>query len=116
MFPARGDAAPKRRVVVTRAGAVSPLGDQPAAPPSPLEFANCVLNGAAGEAAIWHRLRGVNSTIAAGEASGLLALAQAAELVRAGRAAAVLAGGAEELCFESFLGLYRAGRLCGSRP
>jgi 3-oxoacyl-[acyl-carrier-protein] synthase II len=81
----------------------------------PLDFANCVINAAAGQAAIWHRLRGVNSTVAAGEASGLMALAQAAELVRGGRAAAVLAGGAEELCFESFLGLYRAGRLCGSR-
>ena len=35
--------------------------------------------------------------------------------IRGGRAAALLAGGAEELCFESFLGHYRAGRLCGSR-
>jgi 3-oxoacyl-[acyl-carrier-protein] synthase II len=83
---------------------------------SPLDFSNSVINAAAGQTAIWHRLRGVNSTLAAGEASGLLAITQAAELVRAGREAAVLAGGAEELCFESFLGLYRAGRLCGSRP
>ena len=81
---------------------------------SPLDFANSVINAAAGQAAIWHRLRGVNSTLAAGEASGLLAIAQAVELLRAGRAAAVLAGGAEELCFESFFGMYRAGRLCGS--
>jgi 3-oxoacyl-[acyl-carrier-protein] synthase II len=83
---------------------------------SPFDFANSVINAAAGQAAIWHRLRGVSSTVAAGEASGLLAIAQAAELVRAGRSAAVLAGGAEELCFESFYGYYRAGRLCGSRP
>jgi 3-oxoacyl-[acyl-carrier-protein] synthase II len=82
---------------------------------SPLDFANSVINAAAGQAAIWHGLRGVNSTVAAGEASGLLAISQAAELVRAGRAAAVLAGGAEELCFESFFGYARAGRLCGSR-
>jgi 3-oxoacyl-[acyl-carrier-protein] synthase II len=82
---------------------------------SPLDFANSVINAAAGQAAIWHGLRGVNSTVAGGEASGLLAIAQAAELVRAGRADAVLAGGAEELCFESFFGYYRAGRLCGSR-
>jgi 3-oxoacyl-[acyl-carrier-protein] synthase II len=82
---------------------------------SPLDFANSVINAAAGQAAIWHGLRGVNSTLAAGEASGLLAIAQAAELVRNGRADAVLAGGAEELCFESFFGYYRAGRLCGSR-
>ncbi len=82
---------------------------------SPLDFANSVINAAAGQAAIWHGLRGVNSTLAGGEASGLLAIAQAAELVRAGRADAVLAGGAEELCFESFFGYHRAGRLCGSR-
>jgi 3-oxoacyl-[acyl-carrier-protein] synthase II len=81
---------------------------------SPLDFANSVINAAAGQAAIWHGLRGVNSTLAAGEASGLQAIAQAAELVRSGRADAVLAGGAEELCFESFFGYYRAGRLCGS--
>src|SRR5262249_43731077 len=80
----------------------------------PFEFANSVINAAAGQAAIWHGLRGVNSTVAAGEASGLLAIAQAAELVRAGRADALLAGGVEELCFESFLGYYRTGRLCGS--
>ena len=82
---------------------------------SPLDFANSVINAAAGQAAIWHGLRGVNSTLAGGEASGLQAIAQAAELLRAGRAEAVLAGGAEELCFESFFGYYRAGRLCGSR-
>jgi 3-oxoacyl-(acyl-carrier-protein) synthase len=78
---------------------------------SPLDFANSVINAAAGQAAIWHDLRGVNSTVAAGEASGLLALAYAADLIRSGRADAVLAGGAEELCYESFIGCHRAGRL-----
>jgi 3-oxoacyl-[acyl-carrier-protein] synthase II len=82
---------------------------------SPLDFANSVINAAAGQAAIWHGLRGVNLTVAGGEASGLLAISQAAELVRDGRAEVVLAGGAEELCFESFFGYARAGRLCGSR-
>jgi 3-oxoacyl-[acyl-carrier-protein] synthase II len=78
---------------------------------SPLDFANSVINAAAGQAAIWHGLRGVNSTVAAGEASGLLSLAYAADLIRSGRADAVLAGGAEELCFESFVGFHQAGRL-----
>jgi 3-oxoacyl-[acyl-carrier-protein] synthase II len=81
---------------------------------SPLDFANSVINAAAGQAAIWHNLRGVNSTISAGEASGLQAIAYGADLIRGGRAEALLAGGAEELCFESFLGYFRAGRLCGS--
>jgi 3-oxoacyl-(acyl-carrier-protein) synthase len=74
-----------------------------------------VINAAAGQAAIWHRLRGINSTITGGEAAGLLAIAQATELRRGGRAVALLAGGVEELCFESFFGYHRAGRLCGAR-
>jgi 3-oxoacyl-[acyl-carrier-protein] synthase II len=82
---------------------------------SPLDFANSVINAAAGQAAIWHGLRGVSSTISAGEASGLQALAYAVGLIRSGRAAALLAGGVEELCLESFLGYLRAGRLSGSK-
>jgi 3-oxoacyl-[acyl-carrier-protein] synthase II len=81
---------------------------------SPLDFANSVINAAAGQTAIWHNLRGVNTTISAGEASGLQAISYAADLLRGGRAAALLAGGVEELCFESFLGHDRAGRLCGA--
>src|SRR4051794_7761948 len=82
---------------------------------SPLDFANSVINAAAGQAAIWFGLRGLNSTISAGAASGLAAIGYAVGHIRGGRAAALLAGGVEELCFESFLGHYRAGRLCGSR-
>ena len=82
---------------------------------SPFDFANSVINAAAGQAAIWFGLRGSNTTVSAGEASGLAAIAYAADQIRGGRAEALLAGGAEELCFESFLGHFRAGRLCGSR-
>lgn len=82
---------------------------------SPLDFSNTVLNAAAGQVAIWQHLRGVNSTIAAGPASGVLALVYASELVRTGRADVLLAGGADELCFESFLGFSRAGRLAPPR-
>src|SRR6202035_1406644 len=81
---------------------------------SPLDFATTVINAAAGQTAIWHDLRGVNSTIAGGAASGVQALAYAVDLLRSGRLDAVLAGGADELCFETFYGFYRAGRLCGS--
>jgi 3-oxoacyl-(acyl-carrier-protein) synthase len=79
-----------------------------------MDFANSVINAAAGQAAIWHDLRGVNSTLSGGEASGLMAIAYAADLIRSGRADALLAGGVEELCFESFVGCFRAGRLCGA--
>ena len=78
----------------------------------PFEFANSVINAAAGQTAIWHDLRGINSTVAGGTAAGLQALGYAVEAIRTGRADALLAGGADELCFESLYGFHRAGRLC----
>lgn len=82
----------------------------------PLDFANSVINAAAGQTAIWHRLKGVNTTLSGGPAVGLGAVAYAADLVRSGRAEAVLAGGADELCFELVVGFARAGRLAGTGP
>ncbi len=79
----------------------------------PLDFANSVINAAAGQTAIWHGLTGVNSTVAGGPSAGLQALAYATELIRTGRATVLLAGGTEELCFESFFGFSRTGLLCG---
>lgn len=81
---------------------------------SPMDFSNTVINAAAGQTAILHDLRGVNTTVSTGVTSGLQAIAYAVDLIRAGRATALLAGGAEELCFESFYGFDRAGLLCRS--
>ncbi len=83
---------------------------------SPMDFANTVINAPAGQAAIWHGLRGVSSTVSTGAASGLQAIAAGAALVAAGRAEALLAGGAEELAFESFLAMERAGLLALVAP
>jgi 3-oxoacyl-[acyl-carrier-protein] synthase II len=80
---------------------------------SPLDFSNTVLNAAAGQVAIWHRLSGVNSTIAAGAVSSLDAIGYAADLIRDGRASVLVVGGVEELCFESFQGFLGAGLLEG---
>ncbi|MEM7352384.1 MAG: beta-ketoacyl-[acyl-carrier-protein] synthase family protein [Acidobacteriota bacterium] len=77
----------------------------------PFEFANSVINAAAGQTAIWHNLRGINSTIGGGTAAGLQALIYATEAIRTGRSDALLAGGADELCFESFYGFHRTGQL-----
>ena len=79
---------------------------------SPMDFANTVLNAAAGQTAIWHNLRGINSTIACGTTSGLMALGYAADLIRYGGHTALLAGGADEFCLESFCGFDQAGLLC----
>jgi 3-oxoacyl-[acyl-carrier-protein] synthase II len=78
---------------------------------SPMDFSNTVLNAAAGQVAIWHQLRGVNTTVAAGAVSWLHALGYAANLIRRGRADVLVAGGVEEVCFESFHGFRRAGLL-----
>lgn len=77
----------------------------------PFDFANSVINAAAGQTAIWHGLRGINSTVAGGAAASLQALAYATDLIRGGRAEVLLAGGAEELSFESFYGFSKAGLL-----
>jgi len=81
---------------------------------SPMDFSNTVINAAAGQTAIIHNLRGINSTISTGTTSGLQAIAYATDIIRSGRAKALLAGGADELCFESFYGFDRAGLLCRS--
>jgi 3-oxoacyl-[acyl-carrier-protein] synthase II len=81
---------------------------------SPMDFSNTVINAAAGQTAILHNLRGINSTISTGITSGLQAIAYATEVIRSGRARALLAGGADEMCFESFYGFDRAGLLCRS--
>lgn len=82
----------------------------------PLDFANSVINAAAGQTAIWHGLTGVNATVTGGPAAGLAALAYATDLVRWGRAEAVLAGGSDELNFETLLGFERSGRMSREAP
>lgn len=82
----------------------------------PLEFANSVINAAAGQAAIWHDLRGVNATVSGGTVSGVQAVAYACDLIRNGHAQALLAGGVDELCFESFFGFAQAGLLYDPSP
>jgi 3-oxoacyl-[acyl-carrier-protein] synthase II len=74
---------------------------------SPMEFPNTVINAPAGQAAIKHKLRGVNSTICSGLASGLYAIDYAAEFLRLGRAKYLLAGGMEEVCEEAATGFQR---------
>lgn len=62
----------------------------------PALFPNTVMNRAAGQSAIWHKIKGPNTTIAGGALTGLLALNYAARLVRGGHADRVLVGAAEE--------------------
>jgi 3-oxoacyl-[acyl-carrier-protein] synthase II len=60
---------------------------------SPRLFAATVSNAAAGEVSIAYRLGGPALTVTAGGASGLLAVGEATDLLRAARADALVAGG-----------------------
>jgi 3-oxoacyl-[acyl-carrier-protein] synthase II len=62
----------------------------------PALFPNTVINRAAGQSAIWHKIRGPNATVAGGSATGLLALSYAARLLRGGHCRRVLSGAVEE--------------------
>ncbi|WP_037681796.1 beta-ketoacyl synthase N-terminal-like domain-containing protein [Streptomyces cellulosae] len=62
----------------------------------PARFPNTVMNRAAGQSAIWHRIKGPNTTVAGGSLTGLLALSYALRLHRGGHCARVLCGAAEE--------------------
>jgi 3-oxoacyl-[acyl-carrier-protein] synthase II len=78
----------------------------------PMDFANSVINAAAGQTAIRFDLRGVNATISGDLTAGLQALGYAADCIRSGRSEAVLAGGVDELCVESIYGFHKMRLLC----
>jgi 3-oxoacyl-[acyl-carrier-protein] synthase II len=87
------------------------IGSGPASV-SPMAFANTVINAAAGQTAIWHNLRGTNSTVATGSISGISAVSHATDLIRQGSSRVLVAGGVDEFSIESFAGFGRAGLLC----
>jgi 3-oxoacyl-[acyl-carrier-protein] synthase II len=62
----------------------------------PALFPNTVMNRAAGQSAIWHRIKGPNATVAGGTATALLALSYATRLLRGGHCRRVLSGAVEE--------------------
>jgi 3-oxoacyl-[acyl-carrier-protein] synthase II len=64
---------------------------------NPANFPNTVMNSAAGRTAIWYGLRGLNSTIAAGHLTGLVALRYASRMIRLGYADTLLVGAVEEV-------------------
>ncbi|MET9554796.1 beta-ketoacyl synthase N-terminal-like domain-containing protein [Streptomyces sp. NPDC006645] len=62
----------------------------------PARFPNAVMNRAAGQSAIWHRIKGPNTTIAGGALTGLLALSYAVRLLKGGHCVRALCGAVEE--------------------
>ncbi|MCJ0871750.1 beta-ketoacyl synthase N-terminal-like domain-containing protein [Streptomyces sp. AP-93] len=82
----------------------------------PALFPNTVMNRAAGQSAIWHTLKGPNTTISGGALTGLLALNYAARLLKQGHAEAVLVGAVEEFSVARSWLEYHARSGAGRQP
>lgn len=78
---------------------------------NPMHFPNIVMNCAASQTAIWHKLKGVNTTVSGGRLAGLLALRYACLTINLGYADTLLTGSVEEFCEQTAWGFYRAGRV-----
>lgn len=63
---------------------------------SPMQFPNTVMNCAAAQCAIWHGLRGINSSVCGGELSAMAAMQYAMRMLRGGHAQHMIAGSIEE--------------------
>lgn len=76
-----------------------------------MEFPNAVMNCAASQSAIWHKLKGINTTISGGRMAGLLALRYAGLMLRLGYVDTILVGGVEEFCEQTAWAFYHTGRI-----
>jgi 3-oxoacyl-[acyl-carrier-protein] synthase II len=82
---------------------------------NPMNFPNSVMNCAAGQSAIWHKLKGINATISAGRLAGLMALRYAGMTLRLGYADAVITGSVEEFCEQTAWAFHHTGRVDPAR-
>lgn len=80
---------------------------------NPSHFPNTVINSPASQISIRFNIKGFNTTISTGFCSSLDAVSYGADFIRMNRAKAVLAGGVEELCEETFMGFHILGCLSG---
>lgn len=80
---------------------------------SPGLFSNTVINSPASQVSIKFNIKGFNTTLSSGFSASLDAIGYAADFLRRGRIEAVLAGGVEELCIQTYLAFYKAGCLAG---
>jgi len=81
---------------------------------SPALFSNTVINSPASRVSIKFNIKGFNATLSSGFSASLDAIGYAADFLKMGRIKAVLAGGVEELCIQTYLAFYRTRCLAGS--
>lgn len=82
---------------------------------NPALFPNTVINSPASQISIRFNIQGFNTTIATGFTASLDALRYACDFIKLGRANAVVVGGVEELCIQTYLGFYKLKFLAASR-
>jgi 3-oxoacyl-[acyl-carrier-protein] synthase II len=82
---------------------------------NPALFPNTVINSPASQISIRFGIKGFNTTIATGFTSSLDALKYACDFIHLDRAKAVLVGGVEELCLQTYLGFYKLKFLAGAK-
>jgi 3-oxoacyl-(acyl-carrier-protein) synthase len=90
--------------------------DMGAAAASPRLFAATVSNAAAGELGIAYRLGGPAVTLTAGTVAGIAALGHASDMLRAGRADALVAGGADATGLGLSMWIAAGGFVRGAPP
>jgi len=83
---------------------------------NPALFPNTVLNASASHISIKFNIKGFNSTITSSLCSGMDAIFYAMSMLKNYNYNIALAGAADEMCLEAFLGFYKSGFLSGSRP
>lgn len=82
---------------------------------NPALFPNTVINSPASQISIRFVIKGFNTTISTGFTASLDALRYAYDFIQLNRAKAVLVGGVEELCIQTYLGFYKLKFLAASR-
>jgi 3-oxoacyl-[acyl-carrier-protein] synthase II len=81
---------------------------------NPSHFPNTVINSPASQVSIRFKIKGFNTTLSTGYCASLDAISYAADFIMLDRTTAVLTGGVEELCLETFTGFHHLGALSGS--
>ena len=81
---------------------------------NPSHFPNTVINSPASQISIRNKIKGFNATMSTGFCAALDALSYAADFIKLKRVEAVLAGGVEELCEETFLNFSKLEYLSGT--
>ncbi len=81
---------------------------------NPSLFPNTVINSPASQVSIWNNIKGFNTTISTGFTASIDAMKYAYDFIQLERSKLVYAGGVEEMCSQTFLGLHALKFLSGS--